>query len=297
MIANIYDDKNLKPEVNKENNEKKLNENKTMKAEKVSVKESGKDAKKKGFIKIIHEKLKYWMAYEENKLLKLGMIILFGLFIATIWYFNSTVRELRQQSQNGSKTGIHDDVLNNYLGSESKQIGDIVHIGKISFSPKDVLGKGCEGTFVFKGNFEKREVAVKRLLPECFTLADREVALLRESDTHENVVRYFCTESDRQFRYIAVELCVATLQDFVDGKQTEQINNLIEIEDILYQATNGLSHLHNLSIVHRDMKPQNVLLSFPDKSNRIRVMISDFGLCKKLNIGKSSFSRRSGVTG
>lgn len=26
-------------------------------------------------------------------------------------------------------------------------------------------------------------------------------------------------------------------------------------------------------------------------------MISDFGLCKKLNIGKASFSRRSGVTG
>jgi serine/threonine-protein kinase/endoribonuclease IRE1 len=150
---------------------------------------------------------------------------------------------------------------------------------------------------VFKGQFEKREVAVKRLLPECFTLADREVTLLRESDTHENVVRYFCTESDRQFRYIAVELCLATLQDFVEKKITKEIDSLIEIKDVLYQATNGLAHLHNLSIVHRDMKPHNVLLSFPDKSGKIRVMISDFGLCKKLNLGKSSFSRRSGVTG
>lgn len=50
-------------------------------------------------------------------------------------------------------------------------------------------------------------------------------------------------------------------------------------------------------IVHRDIKPQNVLLSLPDVNGAVRVMISDFGLCKKLNYGKTSFSRRSGVTG
>ena len=54
---------------------------------------------------------------------------------------------------------------------------------------------------------------------------------------------------------------------------------------------------YRLIVVHRDIKPQNVLLSLPDINNRVRVMISDFGLCKKLNYGKASFSRRSGVTG
>lgn len=49
--------------------------------------------------------------------------------------------------------------------------------------------------------------------------------------------------------------------------------------------------------VHRDIKPQNVLLSLPDPKGKVRVMISDFGLCKKLNFGRTSFSRRSGVTG
>lgn len=126
---------------------------------------------------------------------------------------------------------------------------ELVEVGKITFDPQKVLGKGCEGTFVFKGTFEKREVAVKRLLPDCFTLADREVALLRESDTHENVVRYFCTETDRQFRYIAVELCQATLQDYVEGKNSSQLRQLIGMKEALYQATNGLSHLHHLNIV------------------------------------------------
>lgn len=35
----------------------------------------------------------------------------------------------------------------------------------------------------------------------------------------------------------------------------------------------------------------------PDKQGNVRAMISDFGLCKKLQVGRVSFSRRSGVTG
>lgn len=49
--------------------------------------------------------------------------------------------------------------------------------------------------------------------------------------------------------------------------------------------------------VHRDIKPHNVLISVPDKKGKVKVLISDFGLCKKLQVGRGSFSRRSGVTG
>lgn len=76
---------------------------------------------------------------------------------------------------------------------------------------------GCRGTF------DNRDVAVKRILPECFSFADREVQLLRESDEHPNVIRYFCTEKDRQFQYIAIELCAATLQEVMGHLQTYRI--------------------------------------------------------------------------
>ena len=41
----------------------------------------------------------------------------------------------------------------------------------------------------FRGTFDNRDVAVKRVLAACFSIADREVELLRESDEHPNVIR------------------------------------------------------------------------------------------------------------
>ncbi|XP_069123226.1 serine/threonine-protein kinase/endoribonuclease IRE1-like [Argopecten irradians] len=171
-----------------------------------------------------------------------------------------------------------------------------IKVGKIVFDPKDVLGHGCEGTFVYRGRFDNRDVAIKRLLPECFTFADREVELLRESDQHPNVIRYFSMEADSQFRYIALELCVATVQDFVEDR-SHLFSRMLDPLTLLFQAMSGIAHLHSLDIVHRDIKPHNVLLSQPNAKGEVRAMISDFGLCKKLAAGRISFSRRSGAAG
>uniref|UniRef100_A0A669BSR1 Serine/threonine-protein kinase/endoribonuclease IRE1 n=1 Tax=Oreochromis niloticus TaxID=8128 RepID=A0A669BSR1_ORENI len=171
----------------------------------------------------------------------------------------------------------------------------IVRVGNITFHPKEVLGHGAEGTIVYKGQFDNRPVAVKRILPECFSFADREVQLLRESDEHPNVIRYFCTERDRQFQYIAIELCAASLQEYVERKDFNRHG--LEPVMLLQQTMSGLAHLHSLNIVHRDLKPHNILVSMPNAHGRVRAMISDFGLCKKLAVGRHSFSRRSGVPG
>ena len=87
---------------------------------------------------------------------------------------------------------------------------------------------------------------------------------------------------------------MATLQDYVEGRY-----NGVPIEGrvVLHQATAGLAHLHSLDIVHRDVKPVNVLISAPNQRGEVRAMISDFGLCTKLKTGRMSFSAEDGLAG
>ncbi|XP_045704759.1 serine/threonine-protein kinase/endoribonuclease IRE2 isoform X6 [Phyllostomus hastatus] len=178
---------------------------------------------------------------------------------------------------------------------EDPEAEQLTVVGKISFNPKDVLGRGAGGTFVFRGQFEGRAVAVKRLLRECFGLVQREVQLLQESDRHPNVLRYFCTEQGPQFHYIALELCPASLKEYVESPELDRWG--LEPETALQHLMSGLAHLHSLHIVHRDLKPANVLITGLDSQGRGRVVLSDFGLCKKLPAGRCSFSLHSGVPG
>ncbi|NWX91221.1 ERN1 endoribonuclease, partial [Nothoprocta pentlandii] len=214
----------------------------------------------------------------------------------------ATRRSSSQLSRSSGPSTCPEDLPNGVVAQDAAVLAaaedarpDMITIGKISFNPKDVLGHGAGGTFVFRGRFDGRNVAVKRLLPECFHLVEREVRLLRESDEHPHVVRYFCTERDKQFHYIAIELCAATLQEYVESPSFERRS--LEPLCVLQQTMSGLAHLHSLSIVHRDLKPCNILISVPNSHGQIRAVISDFGLCKKLHGGRQSFSLRSGIPG
>ena len=105
------------------------------------------------------------------------------------------------------------------------------------------------------------------------------------------MIRYFAQQQRAAFLYIALELCQASLADIV--QKPSQFRELAQAGErdmpaVLYQIANGLSHLHSLRIVHRDLKPQNILVNM-GKDGRPRLLVSDFGLCKKLEGGESSF--------
>ncbi len=185
--------------------------------------------------------------------------------------------------------------------SSSLVVSDTV-LGKfsISYVHKHIqikLGYGSHGTVVYVGSLQGRAVAVKRLLKDFVTLAHREVSLLKDADDHPNVIRYYYQESHASFLYIALELCPASLADVIERPdQFREIAVSFNPKRAVRQITSGLRHLHALKIVHRDIKPQNILISGVKKgeSNRHRMLISDFGLCRKLELDQTSFLPTTG---
>lgn len=176
----------------------------------------------------------------------------------------------------------------------------------------EVLGFGGQGTVVYKGILDGREVAVKRMLKAYHASADREIRLLIESDGHPNVVRYFLKEIRGDFVYLALELCDLSLHDLIgvlrSGAQDKESDLSFAPSKatrvILQQISCGVRHLHSLRIVHRDLKPANILLAVSkrrkqqlekDDASIVKnyedglylAKISDMGLGKQI-VGQSS---------
>ena len=144
------------------------------------------------------------------------------------------------------------------------------------------------------------------------TLATREVSILQQSDDHPNVIRYYYQESHLNFFYIALELCPASLADIIEnphggngggsgsGRREDEWKEIVKGFDAkraMKQIASGLRHLHGLGLIHRDIKPPNILISSSSSSSSsggrggtgYRMLISDFGLCKKLDVDQTSF--------
>ena len=73
------------------------------------------------------------------------------------------------------------------------------------------------------------------------------------------------------------ELCAGNLHDLVLGKYTTPLID-INLKDMLFQIVKGLEHLHLLNIVHGDVKPTNILISYPKGALSAQMKLADFGL-------------------
>ncbi|KAF2108968.1 hypothetical protein BDV96DRAFT_555274 [Lophiotrema nucula] len=194
-------------------------------------------------------------------------------------------------------------------GDDVQDVSNVKRIGKLTIDFDRLLGNGSGGTFVFAGKWKDRDVAVKRMLPQYFGLAEQEIKLLQESDHHDNVIRYYDDEKDENFLYIAVELCQASLWDlYRDGRPEGDLsdcqNRLVteintDVSKALKKLARGVNHLHSLRIIHRDIKPQNILIAYPKKNDKDgpRLVISDFGLCKTLPDNVSTLIGTTGNAG
>ena len=99
------------------------------------------------------------------------------------------------------------------------------------------------------------------------------------------IVKYSESFEENNFLNIVMEYCDGgDLNDFIiKHEQTHVLLKEKIIWDIFLKILIGLSHLHKLKILHRDLKPLNIFLIKNKNSDDINIKIGDFGVAKILD--------------
>ena len=140
---------------------------------------------------------------------------------------------------------------------------------------------GMANVYLANDTILDRKVAIKVLRgdlsnDEKFIRRFKREALSVSNLSHPNIVEVYDVGEEDGNYYIVME--------YIDGKTLKQLLQkrgaltLTEVIDIMCQLTDGLAHAHEAYIIHRDIKPQNIMI----EDNGL-VKITDFGIAMELN--------------
>ncbi|HJD28525.1 MAG TPA: Stk1 family PASTA domain-containing Ser/Thr kinase [Candidatus Blautia avicola] len=137
---------------------------------------------------------------------------------------------------------------------------------------------GMADVYKAKDHKLNRFVAMKVLKPEFSADTNFIRKFQREAQAaaglaHPNVVNVFDVGEDQGVNYIVMELVEGiTLKEYISKKGRLTVK---EATSIAIQVSMGLEAAHNRNIVHRDIKPQNIIISTDGK-----VKVTDFGIAR-----------------
>src|SRR4026209_1020035 len=141
-----------------------------------------------------------------------------------------------------------------------------------------MLGKGgMRAVFLADDLRLDRKVAVKVLRPELAPESsyigrfEREARIAARLD-HPNIIPVYAVEEVDGLHYFVMK--------YIAGKSLEELLTgepwpLEQCRQLLWQVACGLGHAHQRGIIHRDVKPSNIMI---DESGR--AIITDFGISK-----------------
>ena len=146
----------------------------------------------------------------------------------------------------------------------------------------DTLGEGgMANVYLAEDIILQRKVAVKILRldlqkePQTLARFQRE-ALATSELSHPNIVMVLDVGTDHGLPYMVMEYVDGPdLKEYIRTNSPLNLGNIIKIMDQILSAM-SLAHKHN--VIHRDLKPQNILM---DKHGNIK--IADFGIAVALN--------------
>uniref|UniRef100_A0A1A9Z488 non-specific serine/threonine protein kinase n=1 Tax=Glossina pallidipes TaxID=7398 RepID=A0A1A9Z488_GLOPL len=151
----------------------------------------------------------------------------------------------------------------------------------------DVLGEGSYGKVkevLDSENLCRRAVKILtkrklRRIPNGEQNVQREILLLKQLK-HKNVVALLDVlyNDEKQKMYLIMEYCVGGLQEMLDSAPQKKMP-LFQAHRYFRQLINGLEYLHSMRVIHKDIKPGNLLLTLHET-----LKISDFGVAEQLEL-------------
>ena len=145
------------------------------------------------------------------------------------------------------------------------------------------IGSGGTSVVYRAVRFEDEKVVAVKLLKEEYCDNEEQIQrFLRESNalahlSHENIVNILDVGQTKQGIYYIVMEYVdrLTLKEYIKARGRLSFDEII---DVVTQICEGLGHAHENGIIHRDIKPQNILLASDGT-----VKVADFGIARVLN--------------
>ena len=162
---------------------------------------------------------------------------------------------------------------------------------------RDTLGQGAFGvvslyekrkmsylTYYFSSTKGPDRVAVKIFQPRDIYNFSKEFENMVKigANKPQNIVEFYgdCALQGGKVGLV-MELFESDLMQYIYKTGSPVLPSLSEAKLILGQMANGLKHLKMLNIVHRDVKPENVLVK-TDGNGGIRVALTDLGVSKRM---------------
>ena len=182
----------------------------------------------------------------------------------------------RTQSGQKSSTGTSKGADGRPRSSKKKvtQLGDFRLMKK--------LGQGGMGEVYLANQVSlDRLVALKILSKEMAKKAGFVERFVREARAmakidHANAVKVYAAESDKGLHYAAIEYIDGqSMQDWMDDRGKLSVGDAM---NVVLACADALNHAHELNLIHRDIKPDNILVN-----KKGVVKVADFGLAKALD--------------
>jgi len=204
-----------------------------------------------------------------------------------------------------SAGGYGGDTMQDWGWGDEDAISDLIAIRRVDSrdvvyenkkKTTKVLGRYVMGDVLGEGSYAKVKEAIDqdtlirravkimkkkklRKIPNGEANVEREIKLLYEL-SHKNVMKLIevLYNEEKGKIYMVLEYCCAVLKDMLDQTPDKKFP-VWQSHDYFTQLLDGLEYLHSKGIIHKDIKPGNLLL---DQAGVLK--IADFGVCEQLDL-------------